>query len=193
MAVTSLSSVPSATSLVAQEVLATVERLASVSAEALDALASATASVDRVFVMGAGRSGLALRMTAMRLMHLGLDVHVVGDTTTPAIKSGELLLVASGSGTTESIVRAAQKAAAVGARIAAITVAETSTLASLAEVTVLVPAAQKQDRSESASAQYAGSLFEQLVVMIGDGLFHALWERQGTNADDLWPRHANLE
>lgn len=193
MAVTSLSSVPSATSLVAQEVFATVERLASVSAEALDALASATASADRVFVMGAGRSGLALRMTAMRLMHLGLDVHVVGDTTTPAIKSGELLLVASGSGTTESIVRAAQKAAAVGARIAAITVAETSTLASLAEVTVLVPAAQKQDRSESASAQYAGSLFEQLVVMIGDGLFHALWERQGTNADDLWPRHANLE
>jgi len=47
----------------------------------------------RVFVAGAGRSGLVLRMAAMRLMHLGLDVHVAGDTTTPAITSGDLLLV----------------------------------------------------------------------------------------------------
>ena len=61
----------------------------------------------RVFVAGAGRSGLVLRMAAMRLMHLGLNVHVVGDTTTVAISSGALLLVASGSGTTSGVVKAA--------------------------------------------------------------------------------------
>lgn len=39
---------------------------------------------DRIFVAGAGRSGLVLRMVAMRLMHLGLNVHVAGDTTPPS-------------------------------------------------------------------------------------------------------------
>jgi 6-phospho-3-hexuloisomerase len=56
-----------------------------------------------------------------------------------------------------------------------------------------VPAAEKLDRSASASAQYAGSLFEQTVVLLGDALFHALWRRSGQSADELWPRHANLE
>ena len=55
---------------------------------------------DRIFVFGEGRSGLALRMAAMRLVHLGLNVHVVGDATTPAIVPGDILIVGSGSGET---------------------------------------------------------------------------------------------
>ncbi|GAA3882837.1 6-phospho-3-hexuloisomerase [Leifsonia kafniensis] len=156
-------------------------------------LADAIAGADRVFVVGAGRSGLALRMTAMRLMHLGLIVHVVGDVTTPAIRSGDLLLAASGSGTTGSIVRAGQSAVDVGAVVAALTTAESSPLAALASTLVVVPAAGKLDRSGTASTQYSGSLFEQLVIVIGDALFHALWQRGGASADELWARHANLE
>ncbi|MFP5367432.1 MAG: hypothetical protein ACLGIS_11380, partial [Actinomycetes bacterium] len=38
---------------------------------------------DRIFVTGAGRSGLVLKMAAMRLMHLGLTVHVVGEVYNP--------------------------------------------------------------------------------------------------------------
>jgi 6-phospho-3-hexuloisomerase len=159
----------------------------------LDALAALVAGADRVFVLGAGRSGLALRMTAMRLMHLGLEVHVVGEVTTPAIAAGDLLLTASGSGTTGGIVRAAETAAKAGASIGAITTAPDSPLAQLASVVVVVPAADKLDRSGAASAQYAGSLFEQLVVLLGDALFHALWQRSGATADELWPRHANIE
>ena len=148
----------------------------------------------RVFVMGAGRSGLALRMTAMRLMHLGLTVHVVGDVTTPAIDSGDLLLAASGSGTTSGIVRSATTAAKAGARIASITTNASSPLAELSGVaTIVVPAAEKLDRSGTASVQYAGSLFEQAVVLVGDALFHSLWRRSGQDADALWPRHSNLE
>ena len=147
----------------------------------------------RVFVLGAGRSGLALQMTAMRLMHLGLDVHVVGEVTAPAIGADDLLLTASGSGTTEGIVRNARSAVSVGARVAVITTAAESPLAALASALIVVPAAGKLDRSESASNQYAGSLFEQSVVLISDALFHALWKRSGRSADELWPRHANLE
>lgn len=156
-------------------------------------LADAVAGAPATFLLGAGRSGLALRMTAMRLMHLGFDAYVVGDTTTPAIQAGELLLTASGSGTTASILRAAESADHVGAQIAAFTTAPASPLAQLAHVVVEIPAAGKLDRSGTASQQYAGSLFEQAVVLLGDALFHELWQRSGRTADELWPRHANLE
>ncbi|WP_371739931.1 6-phospho-3-hexuloisomerase [Frigoribacterium sp. VKM Ac-2836] len=159
----------------------------------LDAFADLIDDAERVFVHGAGRSGLALRMTAMRLMHLGLEVHVVGEVTTPAIADGDVLLTASGSGTTSGIVAAARTAVDAGARVAAITTAADSPLADLAEAVLVVPAADKQDRSGAASAQYAGGLFEQTVVLLGDAVFHALWKRSGADADELWPRHANLE
>ena len=105
-------------SLVADEVTSTAGQ---VEGDQLEALAASIRSAERIFVAGAGRSGLVLRMAAMRLMHLGLNVHVAGDTTTPAIRSGDLLLVASGSGTTSGVVKAAETAAKAGARIAAFT------------------------------------------------------------------------
>ncbi|SIR54197.1 6-phospho-3-hexuloisomerase [Microbacterium sp. RURRCA19A] len=148
---------------------------------------------ERVFVHGAGRSGLALRSTAMRLMHLGLTVHVVGEVTTPAIARGDVLLVASGSGTTGGIVQAARTAADVGARVLALSTTDDSPLSEIADATLVIPAATKTDRSGTASAQYAGSLFEQSVGLVGDALFHAMWQRGDQSADDLWPRHANLE
>jgi 6-phospho-3-hexuloisomerase len=160
---------------------------------ALDAVAARLGAADRVFVLGAGRSGLALRMTAMRLMHLGLSVHAVGDVTTPAITATDALLVASGSGSTAGIVRAAETARAAGATVLALTTAPDSTLAGLADVSVIIPAAQKQDHGGTLSDQYSGALFEQAVVVVGDALFDSLWRASGATADELWPRHANLE
>ena len=160
---------------------------------ALEAAVELTAKARRVFVHGAGRSGLALRMTAMRLMHAGLEVHVVGETTTPAIREDDLLLTASGSGTTPGVVSAAETARSVGARVVGITADPESRLALLAHAALVIPAATKTDRSEQHSAQYAGSLFEQVLVLVGDALFDVLWQRSGKSADALWPRHANLE
>ncbi|MGH3705322.1 MAG: 6-phospho-3-hexuloisomerase [Agromyces sp.] len=176
-----------------RELDSVVAHLARFETAALSSVAAAIAEAPRVFVLGAGRSGLALRMTAMRLMHLGLDAHLVGDATAPAIAPGDLLLTASGSGTTGTIVRAAQTAATIGARIAAITTAAGSPLAELADSVVVVPAADKLDRSGAASTQYAASLFEQTVMLIGDALFHALWKHSGSDPEELWRRHANLE
>jgi 6-phospho-3-hexuloisomerase len=178
---------------IGRELDSVLEQLVRDDPTALAAFAELIAEAPRIFVLGAGRSGLALRMTAMRLMHLGLDVHVVGEVTAPAIVAGDLLFTASGSGTTGGIVRAAQTSVSLGARVAAITVDPESPLAKLADVTIVVPAAGKLDRSGSASAQYAGSLFEQSVVLIGDALFDTLWQRSGKSADELWPRHANIE
>jgi 6-phospho-3-hexuloisomerase len=176
-----------------REITGVIARLETDDPTALNRFADLISAAPRVFVLGAGRSGLALRMTAMRLMHLGYTVHVVGEVTTPAIGAGDVLLTASGSGTTVGIVRAAETAVAAGATVATMTTAGDSPLAQLSTATVIIPAAAKLDRSGAASAQYAGSLFEQCVVLVGDALFDALWRQSGISADELWPRHANIE
>ncbi len=187
------SSTADALGLVADELRALVDTVRAADQAPFERALTLLTDADRVFVHGAGRSGLALRMTAMRLMHLGLRVHVVGEVTTPAIGRSDVLLVASGSGTTGGIVQAARTAADVGARVLAVSTTDDSPLAAVAEATLVLPAATKTDRSGTASAQYAGSLFEQGVALLGDALFHALWQRGGRSADELWPRHANLE
>jgi 6-phospho-3-hexuloisomerase len=177
-------------SLVREEIAATA---AKINEQQVADLAAHLSHPGRVFVAGAGRSGLVLRMAAMRLMHLGLNVHVAGDTTTPAIASGDLLLVASGSGTTSGVVKAAETAAKAGARIAAFTTNPDSPLAGLADAVVVIPAAQKTDHGTSVSSQYAGSLFEQVLFVATEAIFQSLWDNDAQPAQELWLRHANLE
>jgi len=169
------------------------QSLAAVSESEIETAQRKILAAKRVFVTGAGRSGLALRMAAMRLMHLGLDVHVAGEVTAPAIASGDLLLVASGSGTTAGAVHAAEVARKVGAEVLALTAARESKLAQLAQSLIVIPAATKQDLNGTASAQYAGALFEQSVLLLTDTMFHAMWHGWGESAEELWKRHANLE
>lgn len=166
---------------------------AGIDVEQLAVLASGISEADRVFLAGAGRSGLVLRMAAMRLMHLGLTVHVAGDTTTPAIRTGDLLVVASGSGTTSGVVKAAQTAISSGAKVAVLTINPHSPVAELAEVLVVIPAAQKTDHGSNISRQYSGSLFEQALFLATEAVFQTLWETADEPAEQLWLRHANLE
>lgn len=157
------------------------------------ALALLLQDANRIFVIGAGRSGLMMKAAAMRLMHLGLTVHVVGETTTPAILKGDVLLAASGSGTTSTIVKAAEKAHAAGAVVASLSTTASSPLAAVSRLVLLIPAAQKQDFQGAISRQYAGSLFEQSVLIITDALFQAMWKLTDAPAEEVWKRHANME
>ncbi|WP_316821327.1 6-phospho-3-hexuloisomerase [Pedobacter gandavensis] len=150
-------------------------------------------AANRVFLIAAGRSGFAMRSAAMRFMHLGLNAHFVGETTTPAIQEGDLLLAASGSGTTSSIVRAAEKARSVGATVVALSTQTQSSLSSIADQLILIPAAEKEDHEGSRSRQYAGSLFEQFLLLLTDAIFQSLWKMEDTPNAELWKRHANLE
>lgn len=150
-------------------------------------------NADRIFIVGAGRTGLALKAAAMRLMHLGFTVFVAGETTTPAIRNNDLLIAGSGSGTTGTIVKAAEKAVSVGAKVITISTSVTSPLAKLSDHVAILPAAQKQDHGATISRQYAGSLFEQSVLLLTDAIIQTLWQMDGTPAEELWQRHANLE
>lgn len=150
-------------------------------------------NAERIFIVGAGRTGLALKAAAMRLMHLGFTVFVVGETTTPAIRKNDLLIAGSGSGTTGSIVKAAEKAVSANAKVISISTNLDSPLAKLSSHVAILPAAQKEDHGGSISKQYAGSLFEQSVLLLTDALIQTLWKLDGTPAEELWKRHANLE
>ncbi|RQO74978.1 6-phospho-3-hexuloisomerase [Pedobacter sp. KBW06] len=150
-------------------------------------------SADRLFLIAAGRSGLALKAAAMRLMHFGLQVFVAGEITTPAIGAGDLLIAASGSGTTSSILTAAEKAVKAGAKVLSFSTTLDSPLAKLAAHTIILPAAQKEDHGKSISEQYAGSLFEQGLWLLTDAIFQTMWAEKDIPAEVLWKRHANLE
>jgi len=83
----------------------------------IDGMVESIEGASRVFLLGAGRSGLVARAFAMRLVQLGLTAYVVGESITPAMTDKDLLIVVSGSGETTSIVNAAGIAKGVGSRI----------------------------------------------------------------------------
>lgn len=159
----------------------------------LEGLISEIKSAKRIFLIGMGRSGFMMKASAMRLMHLGYQVYVVGETTSPAIEKGDLLIAGSGSGTTRTIVNAAKTAQSVGARIACFTTQTSSPLGELSNQMIRIAAAQKQEQQEEVSIQYAGSLFEQALLLTFDALIQVMWKSMGSSADDLWKRHSNLE
>ena len=159
----------------------------------IDAFISEIKAAKAIFIIAAGRSGFSMKSAAMRLMHLGFTVYFVGETTTPAIKAGDLLIAASGSGTTSTIVRAAEKAIAVGAKVVALSTQDQSPLAKIASQLVHVAAAEKQDHNSTRSAQFAGSLFEQFLLLFTDAVFQTLWQSKNESAEEMWERHTNLE
>jgi 6-phospho-3-hexuloisomerase len=145
----------------------------------------------RIFVFGEGRSGLVLRMAAMRLVHLGLTAHVVGDATTPAIGAGDLLIAASGSGETAVTLLIADQAHRAGATLLAVTANVAGSLAASANATLLLRTPAKGDRGTGQSIQPGGSLFEQSMLVLFDTLF--LMIAGDTAAQQIEERHANLE
>ena len=154
---------------------------------------SAIKNANSIFLLGAGRTGFMINAAAMRLMHLGFNVHVVGETTSPAIGEGDLLIAGSGSGTTSNIVKAAETAKASGAKIVCFTTNPTSTLAEIADYSLIIPAAGKQQHCNSVSHQYAGSLFEQSFLLVFDAIIQHFWQNSGVTREELWKRHTNLE
>ncbi|UCS92563.1 6-phospho-3-hexuloisomerase [Echinicola marina] len=161
--------------------------------ESLSTIIPILPEAENIFLIGAGRTGFMIKAAAMRLMHLGFSVHVVGETTTPAIGKGDVLIAASGSGTTSSIVKAAETARKNDAKVICFTTNAESPLAQLAKFTIKIPAAGKQDHHGNVSAQYAGSLFEQAFLLVFDALIQHLWKQGGSTAEELWKRHANME
>ena len=171
------------------------ETVGHVCSDMAEKLADTIIDAQTVFVAGAGRSGLAVKSFAMRLMHIGFDTYVVGETVTPNITDKDVLLIGSGSGSTSSLVVSANKADNIGATICLITIDENSPIGKLAEVVLTIPAPSPKVNRDLGfrSVQPMGSLFEQGLLLTLDAIVLRLMERTGKTPELMFIRHANLE
>ena len=153
-------------------------------------------TADNIFVTGAGRSGLAAKAFAMRLMHLGLSSYVVGETISPAINAGDCILAISGSGETNTIVTAARISKKRGAKVLALTSYPESSLGQLADGIIHVKGRTKvevddenylkrQIKGNYTSLTPLGTAFELTSLVFLDGLVSELMEAMGKTEEDL--------
>ncbi len=157
----------------------------------------------RILIIGTGRSGLVGRSFAMRLMHLGFDVHVLGETITPAIGKGDIVVAISGSGATALPVTSARIARRVGAFIVAITARPSSPLGKIAGQVVHIKAKSKAARQKDyflrqIVGEYEplaplGTMFEISASIFLDSLIVELMSQLGETEGELRRRHATLE
>lgn len=149
----------------------------------------------RIYAVGVGRAGYVMKGFAMRLMHGGYQVHVIGDTETPGACKGDLLIIGSGSGETESLKAYAKKAQNLGMDIVVITSNLKSSLAECADIVIQIPAPTKiaSLKNDVNSIQPMGSLFEQALMVYVDAVILEIIEKGFMDCVEMSKRHANLE
>ena len=163
----------------------------------------------RVYVAGAGRSGIIARAFALRLLHLGFDVYVVGETITPALKPGDTLVVFSGSGETVSVASICETVRGLGGSVCLITASTDSRMSRIADCVVNlgdltgyyqgdkssyeVRQVTGQYRSVSSAFAPLGTLFETLALVFSDAVISALMEAKKEGAPELKGRLTNME
>jgi 6-phospho-3-hexuloisomerase len=157
---------------------------------------------NKILLLGTGRSGFVGRAFALRLMHLGFNVYVSGETITPALSSEDLVLAISGSGTTTTVVAQAEVSKGVGSKVVAVTSHQDSALAHIADDIIIVKGRSKIDqdfdyerrqiRGEYDNAPL-GTMFEVSVMVFLDSVIACLMQNLGMTEIDLRKRHANAE
>ena len=180
-----------------QEIVETVEETE------LEQMQELILNSNRIFVGAAGRSLLAMKFLAMRLMQIGLKVYLVGEVCTPSIREGDLLLVGSGSGETAGMIAICKKAKAAGAEVAVFTKNRNSTIASIAKVAVQLNTAKPIQEGAAGpdgwiegnyfSIRPSGNPFEQSIVIVGDAMVCELMQKTNCGTAKIAYNHANLE
>ena len=156
----------------------------------------------KILLIGSGRSGFVGRAFALRLMHLGFNVYVSGETITPALTVDDLVVALSGSGTTTTVVAQAQVAKGVGTMVVAVTSHPDSPLANCADEVIVVKGRSKIDQifdydGRQIIGEYTnaplGTMFELSCLIFLDSIIADLMQKLGATEIDLRKRHANAE
>lgn len=178
------------TQLVAREIC---DALSRTDERQVETLLDMIESAGTIFVGGAGRSLMMMQAFAMRLMHIGLNSYVVGETTTPAIVADDLLIAGSGSGQTRMTLALVEAAAARGARTAVITGHPDSPLAEAADHCLHLHAPVVFLNAQRPTHQPPGTLFEQCLLAQCDAMILMLMNRRGTTEEIIRRRHTKFE
>jgi len=159
----------------------------------------------RVYVIGAGRSGLVAKAFAMRLMHLGLQAYVVGETITPALNKSDVIVIFSGSGRTKTVADLAETARDIGGRICLITSNADSRIGKIADSIVIIEHHRDAVADETAEFEVRqmmgdhksfaplGTLFETASMVFADAVISRMMEITQTDESALKNRHTNIE
>lgn len=172
--------------------------------ESIDKFEDIIIESKNVFVTGAGRSGLAAKAFAMRLMHLGVSAYVVGETISPAIYEDDCIVAISGSGETNTIVSAVKIAKNRGSKVLAVTSYPESTLGQIADTCLLVKGRTKKEVDDEnyikrqingnyTSLTPLGTAFELTTLVFLDAIISELMEKMHQTESDLKARHTVLE
>lgn len=148
------------------------------------------AEAGRTFIGGAGRSLLVSRFFAMRLVHAGYNVSMIGEVVTPAIKSGDLLVLVSGSGGTATLLPFVEKAKSVGAKLVVISMKKSSPMADVADLVIQIgnDSSFPLTKGMPMGSQFELSTLVFLEAAIADLIFAKDLTEEGMRAI-----HANLE
>jgi len=146
---------------------------------------------NRIFVYGAGRSGLVAKAFAIRLVHLGFQTFVIGETITAPVQKGDLVIIISGSGETIPAVMTAEIANNLGAYVVSITAKKRSEIAKFANISLFISSYCKEEERR----RYAplGTLFEASVWILLDGIVAYLLDSKKETEEFMRSRHATLE
>ncbi|XP_004976525.1 uncharacterized protein LOC101769019 [Setaria italica] len=168
-------------------------------------LAAAAARGGRVFVHGVGREGLMMRALCMRLAHLGLPAHCVGDVTAPPAGAGDLLVASAGPGSFSTVDAICGVARGAGARVLLLTARPEGDFSRRqADVVAHLPAQTMADDDEEAEATELerassraklpmGSLYEGAMFVLFEMVVLELARVLGQSPPQMRARHTNLE
>ena len=150
-------------------------------------------NADKIFIYGLGREKIVLTSFAMRLMHLGYKVHVVGDVTTPALTEKDLLITSSGTGYLSTVDALVYIAKDTDSRIAFLTAFPNEKLPQKANTIIEIKAQTMKSNSVDESIQPMGSLFEQTQLLILEYIIVKLIQKHQLKDEDMVLNHTNLE
>jgi 6-phospho-3-hexuloisomerase len=159
----------------------------------VDKLCDELLKARRIACYGVGREGLMMRALCMRLMHLGLAAHMVGDMTTPALGQGDLLVVSAGPGTFSTVKALAGVAHSAGVRVAAVTAQPAGEVPSAADAVIHLRSQTMANDKGGTSVLPMGSLYEAAMLIFFDIVSIVLRERTGQTMEGMRARHTNLE
>jgi 6-phospho-3-hexuloisomerase len=161
--------------------------------EQLNNLSTLIQSCGRIFLLGKGRTGLIMDTFAMRLVHLGFQAYVIGQPTTPKYGADDLLILASGSGTTEGSILTARQARKSGGYLFLITRDSASPLGIMIPNKLVIPATLMDQKDYPESKVLSGTLFEQALLLTLDCFCGLLAEQTGQDFEKMSSRHVVIE
>lgn len=168
--------------------------LAALSSDAAERMCDEILRARRIACYGVGREGLMMKALCMRLMHLGLDAHVVGDMTTPPIGEGDLLVVSAGPGAFSTVLALLDVAKESGSRTMVVTAQPQGKAAQKADVVIHLPAqTMADDQTAPTSILPMGSLYEAAQMVFFDLISIMLRDKTGQTPEEMRSRHTNLE